>query len=303
MTDHEPDGPAGSPRGFGLYHRPDTGPRLGLPEIVAITLSVLWLVLIVLGWNSDEEGGVARWLLNLLSIVLPLALIWVAASTLSGLRAVREETARLQAAIDSMRHAQMAQKQASPVVRPAAAPRPAPDLSYQPEPEPEDSFEEPEDTPGVAAEDLVRALNFPDDPDDVEGFRALRNALEDRESARLIRAAQDVLTLLAQEGIFMDDLPADLPHPETWRRFAAGERGTSIEPLSGVADDELAAAIAARMDQDPVFHDAVHHFLRMFDRTLIDFVQEWDDDAVAQLTSTRTARAFMLLGRASGSFD
>jgi hypothetical protein len=43
--------------------------------------------------------------------------------------------------------------------------------------------------------DFIRALNFPDNADDREGFRALRLALEDRQVAKLIRAAQDVLTL------------------------------------------------------------------------------------------------------------
>ena len=46
--------------------------------------------------------------------------------------------------------------------------------------------------------DFIRALQFPETPEDKEGFRALRLALEDRTSSKLIRAAQDVLTLLSQ---------------------------------------------------------------------------------------------------------
>ena len=65
--------------------------------------------------------------------------------------------------------------------------------------------------------DFIRALQFPESPDDRAGFRALRLALEDRNVAKLIRAAQDVLTLLSQEGIYMDDLKPDRARPEVWR--------------------------------------------------------------------------------------
>lgn len=57
------------------------------------------------------------------------------------------------------------------------------------------------------------------------------------------------------------------------------------------------------MKQDPVFRDAVHHFLRQFDRTLVDFEQNATDEEIAQMSETRTARAFMLLGRVTGTFD
>ncbi|WP_146132816.1 hypothetical protein [Hasllibacter halocynthiae] len=43
--------------------------------------------------------------------------------------------------------------------------------------------------------------------------------------AKLVRAAQDVLTLLAQDGIYIDDIPAEPAPPEPWRAFAAGPRG------------------------------------------------------------------------------
>jgi hypothetical protein len=155
----------------------------------------------------------------------------------------------------------------------------------------------------VAAGDVVRALNFPDSPDDAEGFRALRRALEDQNLARLIRAAQDVLTLLAQDGIYMDDLAADRARPELWRRFAEGARGREVAALGGVHDRETLATVIARMRQDTVFRDAAHHFLRQFDRSVSGFAATADDAALALLAETRTARAFMLIGRAAGTFD
>ena len=157
--------------------------------------------------------------------------------------------------------------------------------------------------PPVSVADFIRALNFPDDPKDKEGFRALRLALEDRSMARLIRAAQDVLTLLSQDGIYMDDLRPDRARPEVWRKFAAGERGRPVAALGGVRDRSSLALSAGRMRQDTIFRDAAHHFLRQFDRTFSDFARTASDQDISELAETRTARAFMLLGRVTGTFD
>ncbi len=155
----------------------------------------------------------------------------------------------------------------------------------------------------LSVADFIRALQFPESSDDKEGFRALRLALEDRTVAKLIRAAQDVLTLLSQEGIYMDDLKPDRTRPELWRKFATGERGRSIAALGGVRDRSSLALTAGRMREDPVFRDAGHHFLRTFDRTFAAFEAQASDADLADLSETRTARAFMLLGRVTGTFD
>lgn len=162
----------------------------------------------------------------------------------------------------------------------------------------------PEDgRPPLPVPDVVRALNFPESPEDREGFRALRIALEDRVVAKLIRASQDVLTLLSQDGIYMDDLIPEMPRPELWRRFSSGERGRSIADLGGIRDRSALALTAARMKADPVFRDAAHHFLRSFDRTFAALEPNASDTDLVGLSDTRTARAFMLLGRVTGTFD
>ncbi len=180
------------------------------------------------------------------------------------------------------------------------------------QPLPDTTAEQPALALGTPAEDLrsplsvadfVRALQFPETPDDKDGFRALRLALEDRTVARLIRAAQDVLTLLSQDGIYMDDLTPDLSRPEVWRRFATGERGRSIAALGGIRDRTALALTNARMKADPVFRDAAHHFLRSFDKTFAAFEPNATDAELAELANTRTARAFMLFGRVTGTFD
>ena len=101
----------------------------------------------------------------------------------------------------------------------------------------------------------------------------------------------------------MDDLRPDMARPEFWRKFAAGERGRAIAPLGGIRDRSSLALTAGRMRTDPVFRDAAHHFLRRFDQIYAGFEQGASDQDIAAMADTRTARAFMLLGRVTGTFD
>ena len=314
-------------------------------ELVAAALSAIWVVAVLAYILISPPGDDVKTLglvMTLLIVFLPLALIWVAVITLRSVRDLRNEAARLQAAVEAMRasyvqsSSQMsgtlkpsvekkldeiaaATKQAETVLatfssrRDTALSVPSADRKAAlavPRPDPE--AEEPRLALGTPAEemrlplsvgDFIRALHFPETPEDKEGFRALRLALEDRSVAKLIRAAQDVLTLLSQEGIYMDDLKPEMARPDIWRRFAAGERGRAIAALGGIRDRSSLALTAARMREDTVFRDAAHHFLRTFDKTFTVFEQNASDADLADLADTRTARAFMLFGRAAGVFD
>lgn len=280
--------------------------------------------------------------MTLLIVFLPLALIWVAVVTLRSVRALRAEAARLQATVDAMRasYVQNAQQVQAAAIKPSferkldeiaaatkeagsvlatfqsrrdtsltipSADRKAALAPPKPEPEAEQpglALGTPPEAmrPPLSVADFIRALQFPESPEDKEGFRALRLALEDREVARLIRAAQDVLTLLSQEGIYMDDLKPEMARPELWRRFAAGERGRAIAAVGGIRDRSSLALTAARMRED-IFRDAAHHFLRTFDKVFQAFEKNATDAELAELADTRTARAFMLIGRVTGVFD
>jgi hypothetical protein len=325
--------------------RLDAEGRISAAEIVAAGLSIVWVAAVIAYVLTAPETGTGSLglVLSLLIVFLPLALIWAAAVTLRGVRALRSEAARLQATVDAMRNAYVAsqQMQAAAQIKPsverkldeiAAAARhtetaiatftsrrdselsvPSADRKAAlavPQQRPSD--EQPGLALGTPPEDMraplsvadfIRALQFPESPDDKDGFRALRLALEDRDVAKLIRAAQDVLTLLAQDGIYMDDLRPERSRPEVWRRFAAGERGRAIAALGGIRDRSSLALTAGRMREDPVFRDAGHHFLRSFDRTFGAFEKNASDAELADLADTRTARAFMLFGRVTGTFD
>ena len=188
------------------------------------------------------------------------------------------------------------QKPAAP--QPARAEKPAADTQASLK------FGSADDTAvAVDVDDLIRAINFPENAEDEAGFEALRRTLVDRRIATLIQAAQDVLTLLSQDGIYMDDLNPAPAAPEVWRRFAGGERGTTVAALGGISDRSSLALSAGRMKSDPAFRDAALHFLRRFDEVLSGFEPRMADTQVTRFATTRTARAFMLLARVTGTFD
>jgi hypothetical protein len=316
-------------------------PRRGM-EIAGVGLSLVWVILILVYVLITPPGSETRTLglvMTLLMVFLPIALIWAVVITLRSIRELRAEAARLQATVDAMRSSYVqaqgngmkasverkideiaaSTREAQTVLATFSSRRdtslsvPSADRKAAlVSPRPEPAAEEPTLALGTPAEDFrpplsvsdfIRALQFPETPEDREGFRALRLALEDRTSSKLIRAAQDVLTLLSQDGIYMDDLQPDLCHPELWRRFSTGERGRSIAALGGIRDRTSLALTAARMKSDPVFRDAAHHFLRAFDKTFAVFEPNATDAELADLANTRTARAFMLFGRVTGTFD
>ena len=315
--------------------------RLTAGEIAVALLSLLWLAaaslyLFVLGPGSAAAERAAHVATGLMAVVMPVALLWLGAIAARAGHTMREESARLHATIDAIREAQIAQgkalgaptdtsvaqkldeiiaarrtrETAPATVSPARPPEPPGPARAAPPAQPQQGAQEalPLDTPAedtappLARSDFIRALNFPESPEDKAGFNALRRALKDRPTAQLVRAAQDVLTLMAQDGLYMDDLRPDMARPEIWRRFAAGERGRAISALGGIRDRSSLSLLAARMKQDTIFRDVAHHFLRLFDRTVSDFVETATDADISALSDTRTARAFMLLGRISGTF-
>ncbi|MEO0999897.1 MAG: hypothetical protein AAFW69_04735 [Pseudomonadota bacterium] len=152
-------------------------------------------------------------------------------------------------------------------------------------------------------DDIVAALNFPRDAEDREGFRAMGRATRRHDIARLIQAAEDVLTLLAGMGIYMDDLRPGLTDPALWRRFAGGERGGALAPLGAIEDEATLETVRLQMRGDQIFRDAALHFLRLFDGVLEELCGAEDDALLHRLADTRSARAFMILARVGGSFD
>ena len=327
------------PTPLGLYDRPDRAGLSGV-EIAALALSVLWLLIasvFIVIMRGEPAGGLEslRFVLTALAVFLPVGMIWVAATAMRASRVMRQESVRLQAAIDAIRQAYLnqaqgqhglsdnsvtkkldeiaaAQRKTETALATFTTSRMSETRPAAPAPENTATGDQATLALGTTAEDLapplapgdfIRALNFPETADDEEGFAALRRALRHHQSGQLVQAAQDVLTLLSQDGIYMDDLRPDMARPEIWRRFSAGDRGRSIAALGGVRDRSSLALTAARMKQDTIFRDSAHHFLRLFDRAFAHFEKTATDSEISALSETRTARAFMLLGRVAGTFD
>ena len=122
-----------------------------------------------------------------------------------------------------------------------------------------------------------------------------------------VRAMQelgiDISSGISKSTDLFRDLRPDLARPEIWRKFAKGERGRPVAPLGGIRDRSSLALTAGRMKTDPVFRDAAHHFLRKFDQTFAAFEEEASDSDLTDFANTRSARAFMLIGRVAGTFD
>ncbi|MCK0169215.1 hypothetical protein MWU52_16800 [Jannaschia sp. S6380] len=315
---------------------PSRTPGLSIVEVMALVLSLLWLGLV--GWFfltiEPEQARVSRgdplgFMMAILGVFLPVALIWVAASAARTARTMREESARLQGAIDAMRLSYVEQqREGTAALRRAVEERiekvsraqavlgaevaalqkeapPAPVIAPPARPEPSEprlALDTGPEIEPLPPEDFIRALDFPANERDVEGFRVLRAALEHHQTAQLVTAGQDLLTLLAQDGIYMDDLTVHRAEPALWRAFARGIHGPEVAALGGIRDRSSLALTTGRMKDDPVFRDAVHHFLRTFDRVYPTFAERATDAELMRFANTRTARAFMLTARVAGTF-
>lgn len=327
---------------LGVYDRREQ-PGATRYELFAVALSLAWLVAACayLVATSDDASEVEeslatlRMLVEFLVFTMPLGMLWIAAAALRAAYSVRLETQRLQIALDAMRQTQIAQNQSRGTAdeqisvarkldeiaaatrktetvlatftsrREPLAPAPEPAQAGFAEEQPALALGTPPESsaPPLETDDFLRALNFPETAEDKAGFAALRRAMQDRTAAHLIQAAQDALTLLSQDGIYMDDLVPDRARTEVWRQFGQGDRGRAIASLGGIHDRETLMIVAARMKQDPIFRDTAHHFLRRFDKIFSTFEKVATDAEIQALADTRTARAFMLLGRVAGTFD
>ena len=316
------------------------GHSTSLPEWIAIGLTVILVIASGYLLMNDKLSGDGTFIVQLFVVFMPVALLSLCFIIMRASRVMQEETQMLQTAVDALRKAYTDQvtsqgdsnleiaigrklEELSTVQQKiqntltiisserVTDHKKIPQLSGPKDLE-TDSIDQPLLALGTRAEeffdplsveDFITALNFPETADDEDGFSALKRGLKDRETALLIQVAQDVLTLLSQDGIYMDDLRPDMARPEAWRRFAVGERGRKVATLGGIRDRSSLALTSGRMKQDAIFRDTAHHFLRMFDKEFSRFEKSATDAEISAFSETRTARAFMLIGRVAGTFD
>ncbi len=185
-----------------------------------------------------------------------------------------------------------------PMAPPAAAP--AEDAAQPSLPLSDAAAEEPARDWSV----IATALDFPKDEQDEAGWNALTIATRDRPVAELLQASEDALTILAQHGIYMEDLSVRHAPAALWSRFASGERGPAVAPVGGVQSEEPVDAVRRMMKSDPVFRDTGMHLMRRYDLILRRAAAEpRGEGRLLDLADSRTGRAFMLVAQAVGAFD
>lgn len=294
---------------------------------IGLGLSAAWLALVLIFWlvtptAQTEIGGIGR-LVAVVGILLPLVLIWTAVALARSIATLRAEAEDMRRSLTLLREF-AATRGAPPPAHPEGPARTAPasrtlegraSATSSPvspaaattrmrpvEPRPTSPAADADEKVTVAPETLIRALNFPDGPDDADAISALRSALKDQSNSRVLRASQDVITLLASHDVYMDDLSPVHAPAEVWRDLAQGARGETVSALGAIREEATEDVVASMLQQDEIFRDAAHHFLRHFDALLSRLIPQLDDDRIATLSQTRSARAFMLLGRVTGIF-
>ena len=304
---------------FSEYIRSDRSNRV---LTLGLASSAVWLALLLLFWllvpgGTEGGSGIGR-LLAFVGMVMPLVLIWMAVALAEAIGALRAEADELRLRLSQMRDGNPIPGMGGgttgagtgggiapgpvtgnmPPRRPAATPSRADGGDARQGSIP---LEHPEPVE-IPPEIMVRALNFPDGPQDTDAVAALRTALQNHDNARVLRASQDVITLLAGHGLYMDDLAPHQAPVALWRHFAEGARGAAVADLGGIHEADALATVSELLRGDEIFRDSTHHFLRHFDMTLARIIPQLGDDDILLLSQSRSSRAFMLLGRAAGIF-
>ena len=116
-----------------------------------------------------------------------------------------------------------------------------------------------------------------------------KSALRHHGLAQVLQAAEDVLNLLSQEGVFVDELPMDAGRH---RGLAAVHGRASAAPevagLGGIADERALDAARGLMQTDSIFRDSALFFQRRFDRVLAEFGTGASDAEIEELAGTRS---------------
>ncbi len=318
------------------------GPRAveGREPFIATIFSVLWLIGLaaygagyfgLIGEGVEPQGPVSlEVMIFAFAAILPIALVWIGVLLLRRLSEVQRDARDLAAQIKRFQvgpagnaaaritpapksdaetnaklaalSAQMQQVEKALVAILAAKPAPAPAAEAPVEDTPQAPSAPSHPQGGLNWDELLHALNFPSDEQDRDGFRALRIAMGHRATSQCLRAAEDIMNLMSQDGIYTDDLSPVIAPAALWRQFSDGARGDEVAAVGGIHDAAAVSKIRSRMRSDPIFRDAALHFQRQFDITLREFCTHGTDEQIERLANTRTGRTFMLLGRVSGMF-
>ena len=158
------------------------------------------------------------------------------------------------------------------------------------------------DTNFLSWDILLKALNFPSDKNDSSGFIALNEARKNNTILRLLQVSEDFLNLLAQDGIYLDDLKIEPPQVQAWLNFVKNDKQQYNRRLDCIGIDEHIMKLKKRTKSDTVFRDTSFMLMRRFDKLLKDKLGSAEDHHIFKIAETRTGKAFLIIGKISNIF-
>ena len=159
-----------------------------------------------------------------------------------------------------------------------------------------------EETDLLTWEILLKALNFPKDKNDLEGFSALKLAHMDNTVSDLLQVSEDFLNLIAQDGIYLDDVKIDPPPVQAWLNFIGTDRNHNNRKLNCIGIDQQIKKLNSRIKSDAIFRDTSLTLMRRFDLLLRDRLETANDSQIFKIAETRSGKAFLIVGKLSDSF-
>ena len=149
---------------------------------------------------------------------------------------------------------------------------------------------------------ILKALHFPKDKDDIMGFSALKIARKNNTFSELLQVSEDFLNLIAQDGIYLDDLKIELPPTEAWLNFISIDQNRNKRRLNCIGIDRQIKRLKSRIKSDAIFRDTSLMLMRRFDVLLKDHLKLANDEQIFKIAETRSGKAFLIVGKLSDSF-
>ena len=106
----------------------------------------------------------------------------------------------------------------------------------------------------------------------------------------MLQAAEDVLNLLSQEGVYVDELAMEPVDPVAWRRFMAGRPRAGGRRRRRHRDPGPSSRARPDAASDSIFRDSALFFQRRFDGVLAEFAADAERRR-ARSSSSAPARA------------
>ena len=166
----------------------------------------------------------------------------------------------------------------------------------------EREFDSLSETNSISWDTLLKALNFPNDKNDILGYAALNEAKKNNNVLRCLQVSEDFLNLLAQDGLYLDDVKIEPPSVQAWINFIKLDKDQNTRRLSCIGVEQYFDTLRSRMKSDPVFRDTALMLVRRFDKLLKCHLFSADDHQIFDIAKTRSGKAFLIVGCISNIF-